>query len=75
VIITSSAAIWSQIATSSPSLARDEVGRLLHGQAKSLFDVGSAMKNTPVARKKNVAGVLGRDKYVLGIDNLHTEFE
>jgi hypothetical protein len=28
--------------SSSPSLARDKAGRLLHGQAKSLFDVGSA---------------------------------
>jgi hypothetical protein len=29
---------------------------------------GSAMKNTPIARKESIALVLGRDKYVLGID-------
>jgi hypothetical protein len=35
----------------------------------------SALENAPVARKKSAARMLGRDKYVLGIDSIHTKRE
>jgi hypothetical protein len=56
-------------------LARNEDRRFPHEHAKSLIDGSSAivMKDTPVARKKSVAIVPRRDKYVLGIDRLHTK--
>jgi hypothetical protein len=54
----------------SPSLARSEGRRRLHDQAKSLFDGSGAIKNTPVACKKNMAHVLDCEKHVLRIDDL-----
>src|ERR1700724_326627 len=68
-------ALWQGRGTSSPSLAHDEVRRLLHDQAKPLFDVRRAPENTLVACKKNVAATFGRDKHVLGIDSLQTKRE
>jgi hypothetical protein len=59
----------------SPSLTRNEYGGPLHDQAKLLCDGTSAiaMKNSPVAGKKSVAAAPRRDKYMFGIDRLHTK--
>ena len=51
LITLSTVAQASEVNQGSPSLAGDGGRRLLHDQAKPLFDVRSALKNTLVARK------------------------